>query len=400
MVSKKLAKKILNAYSDLRFPGSYQGIPVFRKSLKENRNINISHRALHNLLKSSLHYQVNVIRPKRFQKRPFYSRGVGIEAYTDTVFVSLKSDGEDRSRRFIFLVVVDVHSRILYTTKIDGEVGPKVLKQAYTRLFQQGMPQFPIIRCDRDASLNKLALTYFANKNILLRARRSVHHMGFLEGIIRSIKRKFIQNLRKNEPRGGWTEKKLERALKDVTYSYNHTVSSSHGRTPISVNSPLFDPFLREALYGPRAKLQPFDVFYREQLKLRRKANTPDREEDLPNFNEEKDSFKKGSLVYVDYSDDSHVGGKYNVKRGPIYEVSEVNTLERPFLYRLRDPHSKKEAYGWYYGRELVRADLSTGLKVERVLKTKKLKNGQELIYCKFEGYDSSFNRWMEKGQQ
>ena len=224
--------------------------------------------------------------------------------------------------------------------------------------------------------------------------------MGFLEGIIRSIKRKFIQNLRKNEPRGGWTEKKLERALKDVTYSYNHTVSSSHGRTPISVNSPLFDPFLREALYGPRAKLQPFDVFYREQLKLRRKANTPDREEDLPNFNEEKDSFKKGSLVYVDYSDDSHVGGKYNVKRGPIYEVSEVNTLERPFLYRLRDPHSKKEAYGWYYGRELVRADLSTGLKVERVLKTKKLKNGQELIYCKFKGYDSSFNRWMEKGQQ
>ena len=142
----------------------------------------------------------------------------------------------------------------------------------------------------------------------MLRARRSVHHMGFLEGIIRNIKRKFIQNLRKNEPRSGWTEKKLERALSDVTYSYNNTVSSSHGRTPASVNSSLFDPFLREALYGHQAKLQPFEVFYKEQLKLRKKANTPDKPSEKPNFDERKDDFKKGSLVYIDYIDDYQIG--------------------------------------------------------------------------------------------
>ena len=51
-------------------------------------------------------------------------------------------------------------------------------------------------------------------------------------------------------------------------------------------------------------------------------------------------------------------------------------------------------------GRELVRADLSADLEVEEVLKTKRLKNGKELIYCKFKGYDSSFSRWIEKGQQ
>ena len=142
MVSKKLAKKILNAYSDLRFPGSFQGIPVFRKSLKDNRNITISHQALQRLLKSSLHYQVNVTKAKHFKNRPFYSRGVGIECYTDTVFVALRPNEEGRSRRFIFLVTVDVHSRMLYSTKIDGEVKPESLKQAYTRLFKQGMPKF------------------------------------------------------------------------------------------------------------------------------------------------------------------------------------------------------------------------------------------------------------------
>ena len=243
MVSKKLAKKILNAYSDLRFPASFQGIPVFQKSLKQNLNIDISHQALQRLLKSSLYYQVNVTKAKRFKSRPFYSRRVGIECFTDTAFAALKPDQENRPQRFIFLVAVDVHSRMLYSTHIDGEVSPESLRQAFNCLFNEGMPQFPIIRCDRDLSLNKLATTYFASKGILLRARRSVHHMIFLEGIIRKLKRKFIQNLRKNEPRSGWTKKKLERALVDLTYSYNHTISSSHQRTPASVNSPLFDPF-------------------------------------------------------------------------------------------------------------------------------------------------------------
>ena len=98
MVSKKLAKKILNAYFDLRFPGSFQGIPVFRKSLQQYLGITISHGALQRLLKSSLYYQVNVTKAKRFKKRPFYSRGVWIEAYTDTVFVGLKSVDQKQAR--------------------------------------------------------------------------------------------------------------------------------------------------------------------------------------------------------------------------------------------------------------------------------------------------------------
>ena len=95
MVSQKLAKKILNAYYDLRFPGSFGGIPVFRKSLQKNRGITISHWALQRLLKSSLHYQINVTKAKRFKTRPFYSQGVGIEGFTDTAFIGLKLDGQN-----------------------------------------------------------------------------------------------------------------------------------------------------------------------------------------------------------------------------------------------------------------------------------------------------------------
>ena len=137
----------------------------------------------------------------------------------------------------------------------------------------------------------------------------------------------------------------------------------------------MFDPFLREALYEPQ-KLEPFEKFYKEQLKLRKMANTPDNKK--PNFKERPNDFKKGSLVYIDFLDDYQVSSKYNVKHGPIYEISEVNTLQNPYLYKLRDMHTEKETYGWYYSRELSRADLSTDLK------TKTLKSGKVLIYCKF----------------
>ena len=81
--------------------------------------------------------------------------------------------------------------------------------------------------------------------------------------------------------------------------------------------------------------------------------------------------------------DDYQVFRKYNIKQGSIFEISEVNTIQRPFLYKLKDVHTDKEALGWYYGRELARADLSTDLEVERVLKEKTLKMEKHLFIAR-----------------
>ena len=70
MVSDRLRKKILKNYYTLKYPGSFQGVSAFRKSLKENSNIDISEYALRHILKSSLPYQVNVVKPKNFKPAP------------------------------------------------------------------------------------------------------------------------------------------------------------------------------------------------------------------------------------------------------------------------------------------------------------------------------------------
>ena len=63
-----------------------------------------------------------------------------------------------------------------------------------------------------------------------------------------------MENKNDNE----WTEKRLERALADVTYSYNNTKNSKTGFTPASCNFPEFDPELRRRLYKEQ-KIERFD---------------------------------------------------------------------------------------------------------------------------------------------
>ena len=91
MAEERLRKNILKKYFSLRYPGSFQGVQVFRQALKDNDDIDISHSALRKILKSSLPYQVNVVKPKKFKTRAMYSRGIGIEAFCDPIFVPYKT---------------------------------------------------------------------------------------------------------------------------------------------------------------------------------------------------------------------------------------------------------------------------------------------------------------------
>ena len=399
MVNKKTRAKIIKNYTNLRFPGSYQGVSTFRQSLKDNLNIDVTHKALRKILKSFLPFQVNILKPKKFKKRANYSRGVYIECYCDIVFFPIPTNernknGTLKTKNFLALFCVDVHSRMLYTTKV-ASVNPECLKKGFNRLFKKGMPTFSIMRVDRDKSLNLLANNYFANKGILLLVRRSIHHMGFMESIIRNVKKKFLKNLMENKNNNEWTEKRLERALADVTYSYNNTKNSKTGFTPASCNFPEFDPELRRRLYKEQ-KIERFEDLYTETLRLHKKANTPEKNKNKPNFDESPNSFKRNDLVYIDFKK-SRVGNTaYARQRGSIYKISRVNVQSSPYLYKLSSITTGKDLYGWYYGLELGRADLSD-LEIERIISRKTSPDKRKLIKVKFKGLDDSYNRWIEE---
>ena len=128
----------------------------------------------------------------------------------------------------------------------------------------------------------------------------------------------------------------------------------------------------------------------------RQKANTPRTEDDADHFRHAVDNLRKGDLVYLDYKK-RNVGGRYGRQRGPIYRIHNVQTAAKPFIYKLQNITNRKLVHGWFYGAELLRSDLVSGLEIEKVLRTKKSPDGKSsLIYVKFKDHDASFNRWIE----
>ena len=63
---------------------------------------------------------------------------------------------------------------------------------------------------------------------------------------------------------------------------------------------------------------------------------------------------KKDDRVYIDWEEDKFARAGYRVQRGPILEVSRVNVLTSPYIYKLRNPQTKREVHGFYYGKELA----------------------------------------------
>ena len=66
----------------------------------------------------------------------------------------------------------------------------------------------------------------------------------------------------------------LKKYLHQVVNSYNETINRSHGQRPSTVNSPIYDPWLRAKQF-PKMPLIPFDEFYVEEMRRQKIANTP-----------------------------------------------------------------------------------------------------------------------------
>ena len=73
---------------------------------------------------------------------------------------------------------------------------------------------------------------------------------------------------------------------------------------------------------NPKETLQPFDSFLKTQLRLQEKVHQPPkRDSDSENWK----SWKVGMKVLVDFGG-TYLTRGYEVKRGTIYEISEILT--------------------------------------------------------------------------
>ena len=193
------------------------------------------------------------------------------------------------------------------------------------------------------------------------------------------MKKKLIQNLRKQPTRKHYTEKMLKKNLKDVLASVNNTITASHGKPPAKVNHPIFDPYLRR-MQNPQEPLLPFDEFFTEQMRLQKLVTKPN-PKGKENYDES--TYHVGDEVYIDYLP-SALARSYHQKRGKTFKVSRVDTTSEPWIYELTDIMDRK-AKGYFYAAELARVP---PMKIQTRIRQKKGPDGKKLVFVKFRGYD------------
>ena len=297
-------KKILRLYKTLAFPGSFSTVEKFRRALKDHELIDISSKELKEILKNDLERQMQSVKPRNPKMRHVTSIGVTVQGQVDVVFVNLsipptlaeKERGKGpETLKYAFLVNIDVLSRYMYAVPISFNLNPETLKAGFEELIKgpQKMPHFSILRCDADKAMIQLK-KYFSDMGTLLEVKRGLwyilfcrtlhqlmknmvrsniliitgpHHFGILDIYVKYLKTRIISYL-KMHPKKNFPE-----VLHQALTSYNETYSDLLQGTPASLNSNYFDPILRARLYKHHPKLQPFEEFYKNQLRLQKKIS-------------------------------------------------------------------------------------------------------------------------------
>jgi hypothetical protein len=142
------------------------------------------------------------------------------------------------------------------------------------------------------------------------------------------------------------------------------------GNTPASVNSPISDPLVREI----RSKNEISKSSAKKQYLT---------------------EFKVNDYVYIDFPSTPFAKQSYDVKRGMVYVIAEVDTTSKPYMYKLKELDNtpvKKKLYSW----NLLKAgDPNTELLPVQSWSKKRTVNGKVEYFVKWENYPAKYSSWV-----
>ena len=247
--------------------------------------------------------------------------------------------GKDRVIKHFFILVVDCLSRFCYGKPLPEQINQNTLRKAFNEMFLEKMPNFNVLRCDADGSWWKIR-GYLAQKGVFLFLKRGRRSLSLVDIYMKYIKTKIISYL-KIYPTANFPN-----LLKAVLDSYNHTFSDKINGKPAELNSNYFDPVLRRRLYKNQPALQPFETWFKDQLKLQSRSLKP-RTGELKN----RDDLRVSDLVFVLYREKRLQRNWSRKTERILYRVARVVTAHgKPFTYQLRDVMTNELVPGYFSG--------------------------------------------------
>ncbi len=311
-----------------------------------------------------LHKRARVV----FPRNPTIATDIDEQWQGDLLF--MKDLAEYNSGYGIAFIVIDVVSRHAWGELIKDK-SAKEVTTAFQRILQRAHPRKPKrLQTDKGTEfLNKQFQDLLKKNNIDFFTTFSDFKAAIAERFIQTLKTLIYKYLDEN-----YTDKFREK-FQDIITTYNKTYHKSIKFAPAEVNENNVGHVLKN-LYG---------YLWRDGDYLKTK----------------KPKCKVGDYVRLSKIHSSTFRKSYKGNfTEEIFQISSIkNTIPYP-TYSVKDLQGK-EILGSYYEQEIQKipsADIGKQQywKIEKVLQTRSVGKGKKEFLVKWEGFDDSFNSWVD----
>ena len=358
----KVKRYLEDIYYDPSHPGSYSGVDKLYRAVRAEGKHKISRKKLEEFLKTQETYGVHRKAINRFPRPRVITSGVGIQAEADLADMSTLAPFNDQFK--FVLVHIDIFSKYVRTVPLKSKTAQEVTS-AFKKIFADG-GKTQKIRTDRGGEfVNKTVQALFRKEGIKYFTSSNITKCAVVERAIKTLKTKYFKYMTQFQ-----TFRYID-IIEETTRSYNRSFHRSIRMRPADVSeenqSGLFT-----TLYGDQSRSNPVKPF----------------------------KYKPGDHVRVSFSK-RPFSREYEEKWS--YEIFRVESVERIQLipvYTLQDLQGET-LVGRFYTDQLqpaVYSDEDT-FKIEKILKSRKLKGRPKEYLVKWMHWPAKFNSWVSETQ-
>jgi len=344
--------KLEDLYRNIRLPGSYSGIETTRRYSGKSR------RKVIDFLSGQDGYTLHKPIRTKFRRRKVYSKGIGDLVQADLVDLTSIVRYNDGYR--FLLTAIDVFTKTAWAIPLKTKSGREV-SSAFDRILKDR--RFNMLQTDKG--------TEFTNVHFRrLMTEYNVHHYtSENEDLKASVVERFNRTLKERMFRyfSAHQTRRYLNVLDDLIESYNNTYHRSIGMAPSQVSAEN-EQTVRDRLYG----------------------NTE-------SVGEETFSFRVGDTVRIVMQRLPFIKGYEEGRWSRELFVVDRRISTKPVTYELVDMDGES-IKGAFYEPELQKVrkpDEDELFVVEKVLRTRRRRDGTVEYLVKWAGYPNKFNQWI-----
>lgn len=347
-------KRIIQHYANPAEPGSFSG----PEKLQKSTGIPLS--TIKQWMKGNDTYTKYRVARHTFKRNPIIATHIDAQWQGDLAEMGNLAKWNDGVR--YLLVLIDVVSKYVWVEPLKSKAGPTTLA-GFKRIWSKTERRPEKLQTDDGTEfVYKGVQNMLSAMNITFFTVKSDKKAAVAERVIRTLKDKIYRYMHERH-----TKRYID-VLQDLVQSYNVTYHKSVKMPPADVRESNEGEVL-DNLYGHLWKTMGTDV----------------------------PKFKIGELVRISSVKHPFRKGYMGNWTEEIFRIKDLKRHAEPrIVYKLED-WGKEPITGSFYAEELqaVDKDLQDYWKVEKILKSRTLRNGRKKYMVKWQGYPSSMNSWV-----